>query len=118
MRCNDCPACFYSSYEEGEPDFGCLVGVNDRDKEEFKDLSVGCRIPRNKIERMLREIQQQRKGKKWEEVIPIPESYFQQDHSSFEMLRCPHCHVPCFNLSFHRSYDYCPHCGKEIIYWS
>ena len=48
MKCDNCPACYSHSYEEGEPDFGCNIGITDNDRVEFKDLSLGCRTPYNK----------------------------------------------------------------------
>lgn len=49
MRCDNCPACYFHSYEEGEPEFGCGIGIDDNDRVEFKDLTLGCRTPYNKI---------------------------------------------------------------------
>lgn len=55
MKCDSCPASYFHSYEEGEPDFGCNIGIADTDRIEFKDLSLGCRTPHNKIMHLLRE---------------------------------------------------------------
>lgn len=54
MKCDNCPACYFHNYEEGEPDFGCNIGIADNDRVEFKDLSLGCRIPYNKVVSLLR----------------------------------------------------------------
>lgn len=54
MKCENCPANYFRSYEEGEPDFYCKIGIADSQIIEFKDLSLGCRTTYNKIMSLLK----------------------------------------------------------------
>ena len=54
MKCENCPANYFQSYEEGEPDFYCKIGITDNLIIEFKDSSLGCRTPYNKIMSLLK----------------------------------------------------------------
>ena len=49
MKCKNCPANYFKNYEEGEPDFYCKIGITGSSIVEFKDLSLGCRTPYNKV---------------------------------------------------------------------
>ena len=54
MKCENCPANYFYSYEEGEPDFYCKIGIDDNSIIEFKDLKLGCKTPYNKVMSLLK----------------------------------------------------------------
>ena len=57
MRCDTCPACHITEYAESyEQDFYCRIGIDDNARFEFKDLSLGCKTPYNKIIRILKDV--------------------------------------------------------------
>ena len=57
MRCENCPAAWTTEYAESyEQDFYCRIGIEDTARFEFKDLSLGCHTPRNKVERIMRHL--------------------------------------------------------------
>lgn len=56
MKCKNCKAAYlYNHPESYEIDFYCLVGVEDKDRIEFKDQCIGCKTPRQKINKILKE---------------------------------------------------------------
>ena len=56
MKCDYCPAYCLITYPESYDEFWyCKVGIQDTDVEEFPNGKLGCRTPRNKIEKILKE---------------------------------------------------------------
>lgn len=87
MKCDNCPLlyrqCYYESYEIDEY---CQAGIEDDDLVEFKDLSVGCRMPRNKIDKIARQIAQCRSCKHWMSESPDSGCITCKDNKNFEQI--------------------------------
>lgn len=56
MRCSNCPALYRQEYGESyDVDEWCGIGMSEDDMTEFSDGTTGCRLPRNRIIKLLKE---------------------------------------------------------------
>ena len=56
MKCVNCKASYEQHYAESyDCDWSCLAGVQDDDREEFPDGSLGCRLHYKTVEKRVKQ---------------------------------------------------------------